>query len=446
MPDQKSHQPSAPNAERGILAAAAIDRDALSLAASSLRPEDFYFPKHAAIFRAQAALFRDGQDVDTVVLLERLRSSGELETSGGSEFVIDALSAEASSASIRQYIRIVREKSLMRRLWSATSQIAEKSCNGVTDPAAFLRDAVVSILSLAKEDDSSPSISLGESTAKIGPEIDGGSGIGSGFRALDDLTGGMKPGEVTILAARTAMGKSALALGAAIYAAKHGAGVLYFSQEMSATQLSLRALSAESGIGALRLRAASVWKSDRLKLEAAKDRLVDLPLSIQERCAIRASEIRTEIVRWRDRRPLRLVVVDYLGLMTGEQSRYRSLYEQMTEISKSVKALATSTKLAFLVLHQLNRAPDGREGGEPRLSDLRDSGQIEQDADTVLLLHRPEIYRPRDLSLKNTALLDVAKNRSGPCGRVGLVFHPETVSFHPLARTSGDERDAEVPF
>jgi len=430
------------DAEASLLGAMFLSDEAISLAVEQdLSHEHFYKPAHQHIYASIRALVGSAQAVDPVTVGDELRRAGLLDEIGGLDYLLELQNAVPSIGSAGRYIKIVQDTSTLRRLIHTASQIADIAYSEPSDIAAALDDAESKVFEVAENQVSDTMSRLSLLTAPAMTMLEdrfdskvGITGLATGYHDLDDLLSGLQPGTLNVVGARPAMGKSAFALGMAVNVAKKtNRPVLFFSLEMSSAELTQRILSMEAMVDSDRMRSGRLQESDWSKLANALGRL-DVPLYIDDNSQVTVMQIRQKLRRitQRESAPV-LVVVDYLQLMVGaNQAENRQL--EVSEISRNLKLLARDFNVPVVALSQLSRGVESRSDKRPVLSDLRESGAIEQDADVVMFLHREEVHNPDNLQAKGWADVIVAKHRSGPIGAKRLVFQGQYTKFDNAAR------------
>lgn len=429
--------PNSMDAERSVLGAMLQDRNALLLANEALAPEDFYSPAHREIFSAMRQLFNQSQPVDLVTVSNELTRTGKLDGVGGLDYIIDLTGYVPSTANAGAYVKIIEEKSTLRKLISASDEITHQSYLGEKEVPEVLELAERSIYDIAMRRGSEAFVSVRDEVPRAYAKvqellINKGmiNGVATGFDELDSLLTGLHPGEMVLIAARPSMGKTTLGMNIAANAAiRGGKKVAIFSLEMPVEQLLLRMMCSEAQVNMQNLRHGALNDEE---LERLGDTL--LPLSnaemyIDATSGITVTEMRSRCRRLQIEHGLDLVMIDYIGLMSaGGGNPNRSRQEEVAEISRSIKGLAQELRVPIITLSQLSRAPQGRANHRPVLSDLRDSGAIEQDADVVIFIHREGYYDP-EYEDKTAAELIVAKQRNGPLDTVMVTFLGEYVKF-----------------
>jgi replicative DNA helicase len=429
--------PHSEDAERSVLGAVLVDNQQFDRAQEILRHTSFYSPKHRTIYRALEGLVEAGTALDLVTLRAELERTGRLDEVGGPAYLASLLAGVPRSANVEHYARIVREKDVLRELIRRTQGILASALAARGSLDDLLDDAERSILQVAEERLGAGFIPLSvtaEQSLKAIEELTQRqeliTGVSTGFPELDEMTAGLQPGDLVILAARPAMGKTSLALNIASHAAlSHDKIVGIFSLEMSHQQLFFRLLCSEGQVDAHRLRTGRVGKEEWQRIIKVFGKLSAAPVFLDDTPGIGVMEMRAKARRLRRERGLDLLIVDYLQLMRGRE-RYENRQQEISDISRSLKELAKELQLPLVALSQLSRAPEQRGGDRrPQLSDLRESGAIEQDADVVMFLFREEVYKRDDPELRGKAELIVGKQRNGPTGTVHLHFIRDYTRF-----------------
>lgn len=431
-------------AEQSVLGAMLLDKEAIARATEILGADDFYREAHRVIFNAMLELYNKNEAVDMVTITDILRRDNKLEDVGGIAYVTSLANAVPTAANIKFHADIVAEKSVLRQLVRVSTEIAAMGYEANDEVGVLLDTAESRILEIAnrkKKNDFTPiSEVLMESVQSIEKLINnkgGLTGLPAGFADLDKLTSGLHPSDFIILAARPSMGKTALALNivqnVALRAHKKIGGeprsVAFFSLEMSKEQLVNRMLCAEAGIDSQRLRVGEMGDRDWDALWGACDLMSKAKIFIDDTAGITAMEMRSRARRLKVEHGLDLIIVDYLQLMqgSGKKSSSGDRQQEVSEISRSLKALARELDVPVLALSQLSRGVEARQVKRPMLSDLRESGSLEQDADIVAFLYREDYYNP-ETENKHTELI-VAKHRNGPVDTVNLYFHKNITKF-----------------
>lgn len=427
-------------AEQAVLSSMLFDKEAVSAAYEILKPEDFYRPDHQRIYEAMVELFARNVPVDVVTLKSKLDEKGISEQTGGVEYLSYLLSCNYTSAHIRHHAGIVEQKSILRKLIKAAGEIADAGYEGREEIDAILDMAEKSIFSIAQGRNSSDFVHIHEVLVeavsrieKIFESKERITGIPTGFTDFDNKTAGLQPSDLILIAARPSMGKTAFALNIAQHAAvRKKISTAIFSLEMSKEQLVNRLLCAEAHMDSQKFRTGDIGQDDWIKIAKAMSPLSEAPLYIDDTPGISAMELRAKCRRLKVEKDLQLIVIDYLQLMSGS-SRTDSRQQEISEISRSLKAIAREINAPVIALSQLSRACESRSDHRPMLSDLRESGAIEQDADVVTFLYRDEYYHP-DTEKKNQAELIIAKQRNGPTGTVDLMWLSQYTKFASMMR------------
>jgi replicative DNA helicase len=406
---------------------------------------DFYWPKNAAIYQALVDYYDKHQSIDSVQLAEALRTHKQLEAIGGVDYLIELAEAVPTSVNAPHYARIVRDKAKLRHLIDAAGRILHDAHESPMPADELMDHAEKEIFEIASRNEAGEPSTLSELVQHAFQQIQDRrdnpstlTGLACGFGQLDDMLNGLQKGELIILAARPSMGKTACALNIAEYIAvtnKHPVAV--FSLEMSRQQLAERLLSARSGVDSQRIRKNMLGEEELRRLHDTVAELYEAPMYIDDTPGLSVLELRAKARRLASRHDIRAIVIDYLQLMSypGAESRV----QEVGAISRGVKALARELNVPVVCLSQLNRNPEGRESKRPMLSDLRESGSIEQDADVVMMLHREEYYhndpgwKAENPDMIGLSELIIAKQRNGPTGTVYLQFDGKTTSFRQAA-------------
>jgi replicative DNA helicase len=431
--------PSNVDAERSLLGSILVNNENYYRVVESLRPEDFYLDSHRVIFRNMTGLMENSRAIDLITLQDELLRNSSLESSGGIGYLSGLLDGIPHLVNIDHYIEIVRDKALLRQMInSASKMIAE--CFDQAEPAdAILDQAEQALFNLSEKRTKSGFVSVQEMEedaqrllTKLYEDKEMITGVPTGFTDLDRMTSGFQPGDLVILAARPSMGKTALALNVAQHVAlKRSLPCGIFSLEMSKQQLLMRFLCAESLVDAHKVRTGYIGKDDFRQLIDALGVVTRAPLYIDDSSSLTIMEMRAKARRLKAEHGLSLLIVDYLQLMSG-YGRVENRVQEISGISRGLKALAKELEVPVIALSQLSRAPEQRQGDHrPQLSDLRESGSIEQDADVVLFIYREEVYK-RDEENEGKADLIISKQRNGPIGTVKLAFLKQYTKFENL--------------
>ncbi|MFQ5701520.1 MAG: replicative DNA helicase [Acidobacteriota bacterium] len=428
------------DAERSILGSIILENSALNLAQEILKHDDFYREGHRKIYRVMETLTEGSSVIDLVTLKNELQRVGELEAVGGPAYISSLVDGVPKSANIEYYARIVREKSILRSLIEAGNHVINLCYQGEGTAQDVLDEAQKHIFAIAEGNIRSGFVPVKDVAAPTLEYIDHLhehkeliTGVPTGFERLDELTSGLQDSDLIVIAARPAMGKTALALNIAQHVAtRAGRTVGLFSLEMSKEQLFLRMLCAQAHVDAHRLRIGKLGKQEWEKLTRAFGELTEAKIFIDDTPGLSIFEMRAKARRLKAERGLDLLIVDYLQLMRG-RARYENRTQEISDISRSLKGLAKEMRLPVIALSQLSRAPDQRGGDHrPQLSDLRESGAIEQDADVVIFIFREEVYK-RTEENERIAQIIIGKQRNGPIGTIDLAFIKEYTKFENLA-------------
>ena len=437
--------PNSADAERSVLGAVLLENTALHQAQQILREDDFYRDDHRRIYRTMGELSERSAAIDLLTVKEELERHGELDAAGGSTYLASLVDGVPKWANIEHYARIVKEKATLRNLISSAHQIISSALGAQEDADDILDSAERSILRIAEHRLRAGFVPLRTVAdqslrviEKLSEQHELITGLATGLERFDELTSGLQRGELVVLAGRPSMGKTALALNIAQHAAvKNKQKIGIFSLEMTKEQLFLRLLCAQARVDAHRLRTGTLTKADWTKMTLGFGQLADAEIYIDDTPGISILEMRAKARRLKLERGLDLLIVDYLQLVRG-RSRYENRTQEISDISRSLKGLAKELDLPLIAISQLSRAPETRGGDRrPQLSDLRESGAIEQDADVVAFVYREEVYRPADEN-RGRATLIIGKQRNGPIGDVDLIFLKEYTRFeNPEWRVDG---------
>ncbi len=442
--------PANVEAERSILGAILLDNRAFYDASEHLRPEDFSLDSHRRIYSRMLDLSEQSRPIDIITLVDELDRKKDLQVIGDVGYVSSLLDGVPDRPSIDHYVHIVRDKAILRGLIAAASNAIAKASEQADPADEILNDAEAAVFALSEKRIGKGFTRINE-TIRLSGGIDAFmqrgqriTGLETHYTDLDEMTSGFQKSDLVILAARPSMGKTSFAMNIAENAAiddKKTVGI--FSLEMSSEALLHRLLSSRAIIDAHKLRTGSLWKDDKDKLLRAAAELADAPLFIDDTAGIGLTEMRAKARRLKQSEGrLDLIVVDYLQLMSGGSKRFENRTQEVSAISRGLKALAKELEVPVVALSQLSRAPESRGGDHrPQLSDLRESGSIEQDADVVMFNFREEIYKQDDPELKGRAEIIVAKQRNGPIGKFHLAFLHNSTRFANLA--SGNSEPGE---
>jgi replicative DNA helicase len=434
--------PANVEAERSILGAILLDNLAYNEAAEHLKPEDFSLDSHRRVFTRMVDLAESSRPIDMITLVEELDRRKELEAIGDVGYISGLVDGVPDRPSIEHYIKIVRDKALLRGLIHAANAAISRASDQ-SDPAEeILNDAEAAIFQLSEkrigrgflgvQDIVKESFGSVDALLQRGQRI---TGLATHYTDLDEMTSGFQRSDLIIIAARPSMGKTAFAMNIAENASIEDQKVVgMFSLEMSREALLLRLLCSRARVDSHKMRTGSLWRDDMTKVVHAMEQLAHAPIFIDDTPGIALSEMRAKARRLQQSQGrLDLLIVDYLQLMSGGGRRYENRTQEVSAISRGLKALAKELAVPVIALSQLSRAPESRGGDHrPQLSDLRESGSIEQDADVVAFIFREEVYKQDDPDLQGKAELIIAKQRNGPTGRVNLAFLKNSTRFESM--------------
>jgi replicative DNA helicase len=431
------------DAEISVLGSMLLDKNAIAEVTELIGPEDFYRGAHRTLFEAMQDLYDRGEPVDAVTLADDLQRRGKLSDIGGSLAIADILAKVPTSANALHYARIVSGHALRRRLIDTGTQITKLGYDDTEGPEEVVDAAeqmIYKVAQFGRVSEFTPMKQLvNEGFALIEKLYENKSaitGLATGFTDFDELTAGLQPSNLVILAARPAMGKSTLVVNMATHVAvEQRKPAVLFSLEMSQMELVQRVLAAEARVDSDRLRTGRLQESDWPKLSQAMGRLAEAPLFIDDTPGINLMEIRSKCRRLKQQHGLELIIVDYLQLMQSHK-KVENRVQEVSELSRGLKILAKELSVPVVALSQLSRRPEDRNDKRPQLSDLRESGSIEQDADIVCFIYRDEVYSP-DTAAKGEAELIVSKHRNGPLSTIHLAFLGSTSRFANLRRGPG---------
>ena len=448
--------PAAPEIEAAVLGAMMIEKEAVPKALELLKPESFYLTSHRLIFEAMLSLFESSEPIDTVTLYEELKKRGQLEEAGGAVYLSKLSQDISSAANIEYHAKIILEKQILRGLITSSHEIAKAAYEGSIDAFDILDQAERKIFEITESHltqsyqgmDRAVRDAL-EYIEAIHSQTQQRFSVPTGFYELDEILGGFQKSDLIIIAARPSMGKTALALTLARNAAvDHNVPVGIFSLEMSTMQLIIRLLCAEGRLNAHLVRTGKLPHAEGVKLSKNAHKLIEAPIYVDDSPAQTVLEIRAKARRLKAEKNIGMIVIDYLQLMQG-QARAESREREISHISRSLKSLAKELNIPVIALAQLNRAVETRTDKRPQLSDLRESGSIEQDADVVIFLNRPEYYgMEKDAngeSLEGVAEVIIGKQRNGPTGNIKLAFVKEYARFENLAHARQIEEYVSMP-
>ena len=441
---QKS-MPHSLDAEKAVLGAILIDNSTFDQAAEALTPDDFYFEGHRKIFIGMLELSRTFKPIDTLTVANELQNTNELEGLGGLPYVSGLMDGVPRVANIEHYVRIIKEKSTVRRLIHSANEILVRGFSNEEDVHELLNRAERSIFEISQDNVKTGFRKIQDLMSEVYENIEVLSkqkelvtGIATGFIELDTMTSGLQPSDLIIVAARPGLGKTSFALNVGQHAAMMQKTVGIFSLEMAAHQLVHRLICAEARVDSHRVRTGKLHKEDWQALGKAITRLDKAKIFIDDTPGITVTEMRSKARRLKAEHGLDLLIVDYLQLMSPgpiSRQRYENRQQEISAISRSLKGLAKELKIPVIAISQLSRAPEQRRGDhKPQLSDLRESGSIEQDADVVLFIYREDLYsKEEDPEEKGIAQIIIGKQRNGPVGIVRLVFIEQWTKFENLA-------------
>ncbi|HTR96623.1 MAG TPA: replicative DNA helicase [Candidatus Acidoferrales bacterium] len=440
--------PQALDAERSILAAMMLDQSAIGRAVESIDASAFYRSAHARVFEALVSLYNRSEAADLVTVIEELRKRGDLEAAGGPSALAGILEAATTTANLEHYVRIVHSKAILRQLIRATNEIQQQCYAGQDETADLLDQAEARIFAITDQRIRQGFVGIRELLKPTFDHIQKlferkvqVTGVPSGWDDLDKLTSGWQPGDFVILAGRPSMGKTSAAMNIAENAAiRAGVPVAVFSLEMSKEQLALRLLCSQSEVPLNKLRTGFLGNEDWPRLTTGAGLLTQAPIYIDDSASLSVLEVRAKCRRLKSEGKLGLVIIDYLQLMRTS-TPVENRVQEISQISRGLKALAKELSVPVIALSQLSRAVEQRGGGgRPQMSDLRDSGSLEQDADVVLFVYREVVYKP-DTAEPGKAQLIIAKQRNGPTDDVNLTFMRDCTKFVPYSPAFAGEAE-----
>jgi len=440
--DASSHKlpPQNIEAEQSVLGGILIENEAINKVTEILSSDDFYREAHRKIYHALINLSERDEPADLVTLTNELRNIDQLDTVGGASYIASLIDSVPTAANIQYYAKIVKEKAILRKLIETSTEIITQSYEDRGDVEGFLDEAERAIFQIS-ERRVKPSFypirdivkESFKTIEKLYEKKELVTGVPSGFKELDRMTAGFQPSDLVIVAGRPSMGKTAFCLNLAQYASiERRIPVAVFSLEMSKEQLVIRMLCSEARVEGTRLRTGFLAESDWPRLTLAAGNLSDAPIFIDDTAALSALELRAKARRLNAEHGLGMVIIDYLQLMRG-RGKVESRQQEISEISRSLKALAKELNIPVIAVSQLSRKTEERRDFRPQLSDLRESGAIEQDADVILFLYRDELYnRSEDNPNKGKAEVIIGKQRNGPIGKIELAFLDKFTAFKEL--------------
>jgi len=434
--------PSNLDAECAILGACFLDKEAVGMAREVIEEDHYYRKEHRLIFRAMCRLYEENQAIDAITVSEMLDRDGELATVGGIDYLTDLAAAVATAANVAYHAKIIKEKAVLRNLISASTAISAEAFEGGDEAAEILDRAQTRIYQISEDTRKGGFESVDLVVDRTFKTIEEAcqnksdvTGLRTGFKEMDRRLSGLQKSDLLILAARPAMGKTSLALNLAYnVATRENKGVAIFSLEMAKEQLAMRMLCSNTGFNLHDVRCGKLRPEDWPRLTGACDKLAKAPIYIDDSSGINVLEMKAKTRRLKMQHGLGLVIIDYLQLMNSA-GKVENRQQEISNISRNLKGMAKDLEVPVLALSQLSRAVESRSGDhKPMLSDLRESGAIEQDADVVLFIYREEIYKPEDETLANMATIIIGKQRNGPIGQFDLHFHKEFTRFSDLQR------------
>jgi replicative DNA helicase len=425
-------------AEQSAIGGMLLSKDAVADVIETVRGVDFYIPKHEIIFDAVMNLYSHGEPTDVIAVTDELTKSGEIGRAGGAEYLHTLTGLVPTAANAGFYASIVAEKAVLRRLVEAGTRIVQMGYASEGEVVDLVNNAQAEIYGVTGGVESEDYVPLIEAINTATDEIEAAAGrdgqmvgVPTGFAALDSLTNGLHPGQLIILAARPAIGKSTLALDFARAAAVHNdMPTIVFSLEMGRSEIAMRLLSAEASIPLQNMRKGTIHQQDWSTLASVRGKIADAPLYIDDSPNMTLVEIRAKCRRLKQKVGLKMVIIDYLQLMTSGK-KVESRQQEVSEFSRALKLLAKEIGVPVIAISQLNRGPEQRSDKKPMLSDLRESGSLEQDADMVILLHREAAYE-KDSPRQGEADLIIAKHRNGPTDTIVVGFHGHFSRFVDL--------------
>ncbi len=426
-------------AEQSALGGMMLSPDAVADVTDTVRGGDFYVPKHEVIFEAIYALYSHGEPTDVVAVTDELIKTASLQRAGGVDYLHSLTSIVPTAANAGYYASIVAERAVLRRLVEAGTRIAQMGYSGEGDALDLVNNAQAEIYQVTGSQSAEDYVPLEIAVDAAVTEMEAASGrdgeltgVPTGFAAMDQLTNGLHPGQLIIIAARPALGKSTLALDFARAAAiSHDLPTIFFSLEMGRSEIAMRLMSAEAAVPLQAMRKGTLDRRDWTTIAATRGRINEAPLYIDDSPNMTLVEIRAKCRRLKQRVGLKMVVIDYLQLMTSGK-RVESRQQEVSEFSRALKLLAKELGVPVIALSQLNRGPEQRADKKPALSDLRESGSLEQDADMVILLHREAAYEKENPRAGEADLI-VAKHRNGPTDTITVAFQGHFSRFVDMA-------------
>ncbi len=426
-------------AEQSVLGGMLLSKDAIGSVVEVLRERDFYRPAHELIYDAIVDLYGRGEPADPVTVAAELSKRGDLVRAGGAPYLHTLISSVPTAANAGYYAKIIRERAVMRRLVEAGTKIVQLGYTDEGEADDAVDQAQAEVFAVTERRASEDYVQLSQLMPQAYDEIEKiaagvmGQGVKSGFKDLDALTNGFHPGNMIVLAARPAVGKSTLGLDIARHASIHNRETsVIFSLEMSRSEITMRMLAAEARVPLNNIRSGKLGEEEWSKMARRMGEISDAPMFIDDSANLSLMEIRAKARRLKQRHDLKLIVIDYLQLMTSGK-RVENRQQEVSEFSRQLKLLAKELNVPVVAISQLNRSPEQRTDKKPMLSDLRESGSIEQDADVVILLHREDLYDSQNRS--GEADLIVAKHRNGPTRTITVASQLHIARFTDMATT-----------
>ena len=427
--------PNDSQAEQAVLGSMLVDKDAVLTVIEILKPEDFYRNEHAEIYSAIIDLYEKGEPIDLLTLKAQLEVRGNYDVINGFEYLVSLNNPMYSITNVESYAKIVEEKSILRRLIDSANEISKLSYGQTEEVTSVLEVAEQKIFAISEKKSQKSYavikdvlVDTFDNLEELANRPNGLVGLTSGFKDLDDKTLGFCPGQLIIVAARPAMGKSAFALNLITNAAlKANAAVVYFSLEMSKEELTGRILASEAMVDSQKIRSGKLEDNDWINLTNSAGTISEAKIFLDDSVGYTPTELRAKCRKMKMEHNIGMIVIDYLQLMNASKAS-ASRQADISEISRSLKMLAKELGIPIIALSQLSRAPEQREDHRPMLSDLRESGSIEQDADMVMFLYRDDYYNP-ETEKKNVAEVILAKNRAGSTGTVELLWLGQYTKF-----------------
>ncbi len=425
-------------AEQSILGSLMISKDAIASVLGNIHPDDFYLSRHTEQFKAILSLYQKNEAVDVVTVVDELNKLNSLDKAGGYEYIVDVLNSVPTAANVHHYVDIVKEKSVLRKMITSGTDVVAKSYEDSEESDTILNDAIKSFMDISKTNTDTDFAQIGDVVNNVWDDIsesygkeDQILGTPTGYADLDLMCSGFQPSDLIILAARPAMGKTTLAMNFALnVATQANAGVAVFSLEMPKEQLALRMLSSEAKVDMSRLRTANIAEQEYRGLAKALGRLSEAPIFIDDTPGLSPMQIRAKCRRLMMEHDIKIILIDYLQLMRIQRKRIESRFQEVSEIVREIKAMAKELQVTVIALSQLSRDVEKRGADAlPKLSDLRESGEIEQTADIVMFIHREDYYDSSPDNRTGLANLIIAKQRNGPTGKVELVFRKDVSRF-----------------